>query len=764
MFIYAASSPALLEERGLVKLGMTEQPRNRLSEYLTSCPPGCTPSYDISFLGLWKTTATEREDLLDYEEEVHEHFAPQRLTRRIPGDSEWFAFKYPDTAIETIRAFVTSRPWCEREVYFEEVQKLEPTSQYLRRRCPANLRHLRNVEERMKKLQHLQAPVIDSVTQFIGDAQREAGFVIAPCGSGKTVMTARAIALRGLRRVVVCCPSKQIQDQWRATLLRERAFEAENILIVGDAGTTRPDDIAESLGLYTSCLITTYMSSHLLIPHFTKAVELLVLDEAHHMAGVVATQADGIGRTRRLMQLATDLGVRRLSLTFTPRFVTHTTTGREEDGDGDNIVSSDATTGSAEGVALSLAGAPSARATTLSMDDPRVFGTKIAELQIRTMIDSGVLPDYRVWTLRDEDRFDRGVASGVEAKAECLAEAWRAREVRRGRERFVLTHLVVFAMRIQEAEEIERILRDKVGEDTLVLRVSQGDALQEPLARFEKAERAILVNCFVLNEGVDIPRANSVAIMYPKQARGQITQMVLRAGRWHAEKPVFHILLPVLGVEDLSGFEEVLAALATHDGVIRDEIILRSRLILNEDEEERRRRLMRLRLLRDCEDREEPARIMIDEYDSREEEIRRCFANVRARIFPAQERAWVRAFCGEKGVTTSVEYETLREEVPELPEDPRGPTMTWYDFLNPGTRRFRLTGAQFLDLLKRHGIHSSRAYDEWRGVQPTDVRARLPSVQNVTDGFFGRDSTSVDVIVRGLRMTKRSNRKVKVER
>ena len=479
MFIYLASSPVF---RGLFlgKLGCTENPYRRRSAYLTGCPPGLTPSQDIDYDAVWETTATTRDELFDMEDEIHNHFLKYRMMRSKPGDSEWFNFQGKNPYDEVTK-FMESRPWVKRQILLSEIK--HNSSRYLRKQFHKNLQYIKDRTKRNELLNRLQEPVIAAIAMFMKD-DNKAGYVIAPCGSGKTMMTVKGI--RGVKKCVICCPSNQIQKQWESTLLAEGIFTKPQIHIIGCEGTTDPSKIRNILEGDVFCIISTYMSSHLMVD--ITSLELLVLDEAHHMAGIVG---ENDGRTRRLMQKATILGVKRLSLTYTPRFV-----------DGGDL-------------------------KFLTMDDESTFGKMIAELKIRDLICKGVLPDYRLWTLRDESK--RG--SGIIGKAECILEAWGATEILRGEEKYILHHLIVFALTVEEAKELEDFFREKT--DTLVLRVAKGDKLEDPIAQFTTAPRAILINCFVLNEGVDIPIANAVAITYPKQSRGQITQMILRAGRWY---------------------------------------------------------------------------------------------------------------------------------------------------------------------------------------------------------------------------------------
>jgi superfamily II DNA or RNA helicase len=688
MFIYLASSP-VFKSMYLGKVGCSEEPYGRRSTYLTGCPPGLTPSYDIDYDAVWETTATTREDLFDFEDELHNQFLKYRMMREKPGDSEWFNFQGKNPYDE-VKQFMESRVWVKREVPLSEISPPKRHSRYLRKQYHKNLQYIKGRSFRITTLNLLQEPVISAIAMFMIDATNRAGYVIAPCGSGKTIMSSKGI--RGVKKCVICCPSKQIQNQWLATLLAEGIFTELQIHIVGGAGTTDPSMIRTIFEGDAFCVISTYMSSHLLVDIINADLELLVLDEAHHMAGVVARDEMGEGRTRRLLLKASELGIKRLSLTYTPRFIV-------DDG--------------------------GAGTEYLTMDDDSIFGKKIAELKIRDLIHKGVLPDYRLWILRDEAK----KGAGIIGKAECILEAWRSTEIIRGEEKHILHHLIVFVSTTREATDLECFFKAKTT-DTLVLRVEEGDKLEEPIAHFTSAPRAILINCFVLNEGVDIPIANAVAITYPKQSRGQITQMVLRAGRWYEGKPVFHVLIPTLGDEDLSGFEEVLSALASCDNQIRDEIVLRTKPAVKPSDplppspETGNTR---------------PECIMIDEFEADQEEIKRCFTSIRKNLFPAKESRRIQELCIEKGIDTSIEYSLLRTDIPDLPEDPRPKGILWYDYLHP-THDDRLPAANFVKtILDPHNLRVGHTYDDWRSVQPPGVIARLPTVQHITDGYFGKD-------------------------
>jgi superfamily II DNA or RNA helicase len=690
MFLYIATS-AFYRQLCIVKLGMTEDLCGRRSTYQTSCPPGITPhSHDIDYDGVWETDAITRDDLFDYEDILHNQFIQYRMMRAIPGDTEWFNFK-GNSPLDMVLSFMKTLSWVKREVPLSEITPLKRVSRHLRKVCYKNTHFIRSIDKRNHALNSIQEPIISSIQSFIQSGLL-AGIIVAPCGSGKTRMTCKGMV--GLKRVIVCCPSIQIQNQWVETLLSEGVFEIKNILTMGCHGTTNQEVIRDFMGQDTYCIITTYMSSNLLVDILTTNTQFLAHDEAHHLGGILGKEEDGQGKTRRLMMKASDLGVKRLSLTFTPRIVTNDYSDIEY----------------------------------ASMDNATLFGSQIAELKLRDLIRRGVLPDYRLWTLRDSSK----KGTGLLGKAEAILESWEATHVLRGIEEYILHHLIVFAYTNEEAKQLHDYFT-KQTRDTLVLCVKGGDKLQEPIRRFSQAKRAILVNCKVLGEGVDIPIANAVAVTYPKHSKGEITQMILRAGRWYEGKSIFHILLPILDEDDMSGFEDVLTSLASFDDQIIAEIVLRFE----------KKPIQKNSSPSTCEVGSLSECIMIDEYEgSNMDDLRKCFDNIRKRLFPSHESKRIQELCILKGIDTSVEYSIALSEMPELPLDPKPKTSNWYDFLHPELIE-RIPVQTFVkEILESNQIRIAHKYDEWLEVQTTDIRTKLPTVQHINDGYFGEEYTN----------------------
>lgn len=715
MYLYIITSP-LFRSNNIIKLGSTEDPHNRLSTYLTGFPP--IPFYDINYVIIFETNAPDRETLYNYEDILHNQFIEYRMMRRILDDSEWFSFGVGNpSGIERVRTFMKGMPWVIREVFLSDIPNNNDTNGQFKKHYHKNTAFIRSPDIRKELLEQRQQPIIDTIRQFIKNQDVSAGYIVAPCGSGKTLMACRGS--KDVRKLVVCCPSNKIQRQWIDCICSESMFTTEQILMIGSEGTTSEDEIKSFMSNEIYCVITTYMSSSILVNIVSSQMpQLIILDEAHHVAGIVGKEDEGEGKTRRLMAKASELKIKRLSLTFTPRII------KPDDTDTDNKTDTGTDTDNKIDIVKYL-----------TMDDATIFGSMIAELKIRDMINLGILPDYRIWSLYDKMKKSMGIIG----KAECILEAWNSKEVIHGMEQYVLHHLIVFAYTNEEAKQLETYFRQKT-KNTSVFCVKGGDSLTEPLRKFTEAKRAIIVNCKVLGEGVDIPIANAVAVTYPKRSHGEITQMLLRAGRWYKDKPLFHILFPILDGDDMSSFEEVLVSLASCDERICDEITLRA-VSDTLDGIKKSDSISMGSVVPGC--------IVMENYNGANvDEIRQCFANVRKVLFSAKDYKRIRELCIEKGIHTSLEYYNFRQTInPDLPEDPKLKNQLWYDFLHP-TSIERIDPTDFVrTVVEENDVRVADAYEIWRSMQPSGIIAKLPSIQHIIDGYFGKENTNFNDLV-----------------
>jgi superfamily II DNA or RNA helicase len=729
-YLYAVSAQSYYTS-GLVKLGLTCNLKDRRSTYLTGCPPGLTPSQELEYYGIWETTAGQPAEIAEFEERLHDHFHTHRLFRADSGSTEWFKFATGETGIIAVREFLKGQPWVCGEVPLEEVAAMSRarTSGQLKASYRKNLKILRSFDARISVLTGLQEPVIDAIFAFLSAVTERAAWFTAPCGAGKTLMTANAMSRSGTQRAIICCPRDQIQTHWKAALLSKGVFSEEEILLLGGSGTTDPTKIREHLARLRYCIIPTNMSSHLLLESVTAATPgidttLFVFDEVHHMAGEVSALSDsdtdsdkttdgsdatekekelkGRGITRRLLQRCHEFGWKRLSMTFTPR----------------NVYSEDGS-------------------SCYSMDDEAVFGPCIAELKLRKMIDAGVLPDYRIWTLHDVSA--RG--EGVLAKAQAILEAWQTLEYRRDpttlemAETPMLHHMIVFAANKAEALALFNFFGAAGMTDTTVLHINGSHSSAEKraiISQFETAKRAIIINCQVLGEGVDIPIADSVAFACSKHTRGQITQMLLRAGRWFPGKALFHILLPILDDKDFDSFKDVLLSLASCDEQLRDEISQRVRPPSSGAAMGGAGTVAPSVAVED---------LLITQYEGGQmEDIQRCFRDV-LRIC-CRNNAQIQRLCIQRGIDTSVVYrDVLRIEFPEFPEVPLRRDQTWFDFLHPSSSIETRIPLRTLvtTVVQPNSLFTATDYDRWVLTQSPAVQKSCPSVQHILDGYYAHE-------------------------
>lgn len=710
MFLYLLSSQDLVS-LGVCKGGLTRNPRPRLSTYLTGCPPGITPSHDYEYLYVWETNAATESELKHYEDILHDEYTENRLMRERPGDSEWFQFIVTDVAapFAHVNKFVESQTWYVRTVPLEEVSHMQrPKRPYLSKNYFRNLgTYVHNTTERNNKLTNMQRPLVAELVGFLRDDEREAGVLVSPCGTGKTRMMCDALSdvADSIRRTIILVPSQLIQKQWKQQMVASNVFVQSQIQLVGQSGSTSKTEIDRIISRdSTFCIISTYASSHLLSDLIGPTVQLIVLDEAHHMAGFVpendkdgedGDDVSGHGKTRQLLNQAVKLSIQRISITFTPRNV-RSSQEMEQDG------------------------------KIFSMDDDYIFGREIASLNLREVISQGILPDYQLWAMYDEDV----TANGLVAKVDCVIEAWNATEVVHDVVRPILHHLVIFAPCIDDAKRSQTYLAKRVNEPVILVEGGNPIETSQKIERFKSLERAIIVNCRVLNEGVDIPVVNGVCVLSPGNSCEQLTQMILRAGRAYENKSIFHILMPFAFDEKHNeSLNNVIFTLAQHDTRMESEV--RAQATNTTTARVHQDNSQHMAVGSGCK------HIQIECFDSAE--WMSTVKSVFTRIYQNRTRtdtSYVRQLCQDLQIETSLEYyELCGDKMEHLPKNPLPKDVTWYDFLHPGAEKHDIT--EFLASVPEHE-KNIRTYDTWR-----EEFKHLPSHQHIADGYFGSSHTNL---------------------
>jgi hypothetical protein len=272
------------------KVGMTKDPRRRISSYITHHLGANPPVY----YKVWMVQNEKLEESL-----ALQHFQERRVIKK--GSEEHS---------EVIRATKA-----EIEAYTpRDAQKraIAPHTMMPSGRIAASYIMEQRFEEHWEELGEIQATAIAVIVSSLrtkGDARK----LRAPCGTGKTHMTCEAIRMVAVDdptlKVCILCPTKLIANQWRANLARlgmNAPILTGSDLRTGD-GTTREDQTGYRFRIvtYASCPAIR------VDPSWT-----YVFDEAHHTCGSIGSD-DGV--TKRLVNEATTAGCNRLFLTFTPK-------------------------------------------------------------------------------------------------------------------------------------------------------------------------------------------------------------------------------------------------------------------------------------------------------------------------------------------------------------------------------------------------------------------------------------------------------------
>ncbi|MFC8013633.1 DEAD/DEAH box helicase [Streptomyces cinereoruber] len=367
------------------------------------------------------------------------------------------------------------------------------------------------------------------------------GQVHAACGTGKTIIaaaSAKRLVPRG--RVLVLVPTLDLLAQtvkaWHDAGHKGPAVavcslqDDPQLWSLKVRATTNPVELALRHGLGPVTIYATYASLGVLAEAFTGVygqqldpVDLAVVDEAHRTSGSMGKAWADIHRQEVIP------AARRLYLTATPRIWQERPANWEL----------------AEG-----AWDPLPEQMAASMDDEAVFGPVLFKLSLASAVSRGLLARYQIIVLELQDP--------VVTPERLMGEERRSEQVRGeriGALQAALLHTmaehnlstcITFHHRTMEAqayaEGLERVAAKlhadqperfpaRIWADWLC-----GEHVPERrrgvLGEFgSTARRAVLANCRVLGEGVDIRAVDSVALLDPKGAPHDIVQAIGRALR-----------------------------------------------------------------------------------------------------------------------------------------------------------------------------------------------------------------------------------------
>lgn len=354
------------------------------------------------------------------------------------------------------------------------------------------------------------------------------------CGVGKThvgIFTAAAVAAR---RVVVAVPSLSLVDQTLRAWMPFLGKGAQTVAVCSAEGlfpgseaavgprviTTDPGRIGFLLERDAATLVVATYAS---LPRVAAAardsvavIDLLVLDEAHHLTGhLTPGQRDALDDTRFP-------AARRLAMTATP------------------VIATQADTAGAEG--FDPFTTPSAAAAAVSMDDETLFGPIAHLYSTRQAIEDGYLCDYEVMVVsRVDTPFNR-----ERLPLAALAAAANGRGVARA---------LSFHNWVADARAFASLLNVSHHDSVRFTADSITGSTSAPARRQILGRLAgpcgpgvvrVVTAAKCLREGVDVCAVDAVLFAAPRSNTVEIVQAVGRVLRIHPGKDRGTIILPLL--------------------------------------------------------------------------------------------------------------------------------------------------------------------------------------------------------------------------
>ncbi|KMV19596.1 hypothetical protein ACT17_05975 [Mycolicibacterium conceptionense] len=420
----------------------------------------------------------------------------------------------------------------------------------------------------MYVLHGYQVKAVKDLRVHLSAGSRRATLVM-PCGTGKTIVAAHLIPTEASARTVMFVPSLVLARQSVARILRVHPRMAPDQVLYVDSNTdederhtTDPRRIANWLKKASGpqVVMCTYASA----PRLMEAAgiarctfDLAICDEAHHTAGTMdkawaLPTRDEFPAQRRL-------------------FMTATRRTYRLPGDPDPAVADDLNVGNLQ---------------VVSMDDPEIYGHHVRPISLREAIEAGYLSKYRIAVIAVDSAgtFARLKATAASVEdydpmdlATHLALVRATKRIPKLSSAMAMHNLTAkskqWVGRLPAVQEqIERDMPE-LGMRKIIPVHIDGDSRPEDvddalnLLRAPGDNLALVSNCRMFGEGVDVPDLDAVIFAARRSSGVDIVQIAGRVMRKHSDSErEALIILPVLvsGVGD-GEIEQAAAASSRRD-------------------------------------------------------------------------------------------------------------------------------------------------------------------------------------------------------
>jgi superfamily II DNA or RNA helicase len=476
-----------------VKIGKTTHVVNRGSQYHT---------YEICPGKFIKVIEVPLKQLDTIEKMIKQYFS--RLNVNKGAGTEYFKKEILDQIIP----YISGMSLLYRDLSPEEVKQLE-------RKIYVKEIQLAGFSFRSEKIKQIKMPRQDQfeiIEKVIAHFSIESkGFLILPCGVGKTLISLWIIQRMKWSKILVGVPNCNLLVQWQKTFEEMEYFKGfEKVLIQQGVSETEISNIAIKKRVI---VITTYQSCNKLV---SQKFDAKICDEMHHLTSKDISHSLQEERKTNLKFLLIDAHFQ-LGLTATPRVIQER--GKEE---------------------LN----PHSRA--IANDTTESFGEAIVERGLRSAIDLNTICDYRI---------NIYASNASHLKIFDELEVYDDRNRRLVLTAYGILHLIstgkcsnwlVCANTIEGCGLLKSYVKDLLPSFSFLPKdvfvdVFTSELPQEQqksiLQTFESCEKGILINVQCLAEGYSFTGLHGVAIAEPIHSKIRATQFLTRNLRLHPSEP-----------------------------------------------------------------------------------------------------------------------------------------------------------------------------------------------------------------------------------
>lgn len=527
-FVYFGS----FDEHGnTTKIGQTDYLYGRMCNYNTS-----HPFKDFRVYFLIEVDAEYLDELeqvfLDAYDYVKARHSSEYKHRN--EDNEWITIRPSRDEIERVLIskdisfpyeILSEEQICEVEKEIRKREDKERKDREMKReKMRERVKQLRN--ERSKDchkeplLYHV--PILENMTNHF--VSNDKGYMIEPCGIGKSFLSIHYTKTAGYKTTVIGTPSVYLQTQMRDEIIE--VIPEATIRFVGGDNDTPIETIKQELHIVREIplfVITTYTSCSKLVGlHF----DMKIGDECHHLTGI-ERENDGYLRFHDI------ISNKSLFMTATKKIVDTTN---------DNKV--------------------------FSMDHEEIFGKCIDEKSVKWAIDNKVITDYKVVVLKATENTINDIIGDLDIQfddktVEIFISAYMTLKSIASYDD--LSHVLCYTNTKAHAELMQKfidILLDKgifpsLDKNEFYNKALHSDSkcVLRPEVDIMKNKKHGIISCvYIFGEGFNLPKLNGVCFVENMVSIIRIIQCALRSARIDRGNPnkISYLLIPFIDHDDFN--------------------------------------------------------------------------------------------------------------------------------------------------------------------------------------------------------------------